>query len=144
MNEKLNLVQGSIAPKIVADCIAGYSQDKQRGAHSIFLGQVRNDQIESQTVKAIEYTCYEAMVQEVAAKIVHQAMKKYESTEVKIFHSLGMVMAGEICLFVIVVSKHRKNAIEACAEVVEEIKKDLPIWGKEIFDDDAHQWKVNG
>ncbi len=144
MNDSIKLIQGSIAPEAIARCIADYSKQTQRGAHSIFLGQVRNDAIEGREVKAIEYTTYEAMAYEVADKIVQQVITKFELTEVRIFHSLGLVAAGEICLFVIAVSKHRKNAIDACAEVVEEIKKDLPIWGKEIFSDDSHQWKVNG
>ena len=60
-----------------------------------------------------------------------------------IYHSLGTVAAGEICLFVFTSAVHRKEAIDACEEVVELIKKELPIWGKEVFEDDTHQWKVN-
>jgi molybdopterin synthase catalytic subunit len=60
-----------------------------------------------------------------------------------IYHSLGLVKAGEICLFVFTSSKHRKAAIEACNELVERIKAELPIWGKEIFEDNSSQWKEN-
>jgi molybdopterin synthase catalytic subunit len=38
---------------------------------------------------------------------------------------------------------HRKEAMAACEEVVERIKKELPIWGKELFDDNQYQWKEN-
>ena len=47
-----------------------------------------------------------------------------------IYHSLGKVKAGEICLFVFTSSSHRKAAIDACEEVVERVKKELPIWGR--------------
>jgi molybdopterin synthase catalytic subunit len=46
-------------------------------------------------------------------------------------------------LFVFTSAKHRKAAIDACAEVVEKIKDELPVWGKEVFEDETYQWKVN-
>ena len=60
-----------------------------------------------------------------------------------VYHSLGIVAAGQICLFVFTSSAHRKAAIAACEEVVERIKAELPIWGKELFEDHTHQWKEN-
>jgi molybdopterin synthase catalytic subunit len=53
------------------------------------------------------------------------------------------VAAGEISLFVFTSSVHRKAAIHACEELVEKIKATLPIWGKELFDNETHQWKEN-
>jgi molybdopterin synthase catalytic subunit len=60
-----------------------------------------------------------------------------------VHHSLGVVKAGEISLFVFTSSVHRRAAIDACNEVVERIKHELPVWGKEIFKDETYQWKVN-
>ena len=60
-----------------------------------------------------------------------------------IYHSKGIVKAGEICLFVFTSSKHRNMAMDACRFLVEEIKANVPIFGKEIFEDESHQWKVN-
>ena len=60
-----------------------------------------------------------------------------------VYHSLGKVAAGEICLFVFTSSAHRKAAIDACNETVERIKAELPVWGKEIFLDESIQWKTN-
>jgi molybdopterin synthase catalytic subunit len=60
-----------------------------------------------------------------------------------VHHSLGIVAAGEICLFVFTSSAHRKAAIDACSETVERLKAELPVWGKEIIEGDIHQWKVN-
>jgi molybdopterin synthase catalytic subunit len=60
-----------------------------------------------------------------------------------IYHSLGKIAVGEICLFVFTSSKHRRAAIDACNELVERIKSELPIWGKEILDTDETQWKQN-
>jgi molybdopterin synthase catalytic subunit len=40
-------------------------------------------------------------------------------------------------------SKHRRDAIDACNEIVERIKKEVPVWGKEVFEDDTYTWKEN-
>ena len=60
-----------------------------------------------------------------------------------VHHSLGRVAAGEICLVCIYVIKTPKAAIAACEEIVERIKAELPVWGKELFEDESYQWKEN-
>ena len=76
-------------------------------------------------------------------EIRESAFAAYDLTCLHIYHSLGEVKTGEICLFVFVSSKHRKAAFEACETIVERIKKELPVWGKEIFMDASEQWKIN-
>ncbi|MCZ2298154.1 MAG: molybdenum cofactor biosynthesis protein MoaE [Chitinophagales bacterium] len=116
---------------------------KNIGAHSIFLGQVRNDIINQQEVKAIEYSAYNEMAEEKFHEIREDAFKKYDLICMHIYHSMGVVNAGEISLFVFVSSAHRKEAIKACEEIVERIKKEVPVWGKEVFVNENHQWKIN-
>ena len=60
-----------------------------------------------------------------------------------IYHSLGTVKAGEICLFVFVSSPRRVEVFNAIEYVVNTIKEQAPIFGKEVFEDEGHQWKVN-
>ena len=69
--------------------------------------------------------------------------EKFNLTCMHIYHSLGQVNAGEICLFVFVSSPRRKEVFKALEFVVEEIKIKVPVYGKEIFEDETHQWKVN-
>ena len=135
--------QGAIIPAFIAESIAKHSSKKDIGAHSIFLGQVRADVIDDKTVAAIAYTTYEGLALQKMHELREDIFAKYELTCMHVHHSLGRVKAGEICLFVFTSSKHRKIAIDACEEVVERIKADLPVWGKEIFEDESHQWKVN-
>ena len=78
-----------------------------------------------------------------AFEIREAVFAKYPLTCMHIYHSLGEVKVGEICLFVFTSSKHRKAAIEACSELVERIKAELPVWGKEILDSEEHVWKKN-
>ena len=136
-------VEGAISPQKIADSIAKHSTKKDIGAHSIFLGQVRADQSEKGTVKAIEYSTYQEMALQKAFELREAIFAKYQLTCMHIYHSLGIVNAGEICLFVFTSSKHRKAAIDACTELVEGIKKDIPIWGKELVENNTHNWKEN-
>ncbi len=136
-------VQGAVKPEFIAQNIAGHSEKTGIGAHNIFLGQVRSDLIDGKKVKAIDYTAYEEMALEKMHVIREEIFKKYPLHCMHVYHSLGRVEAGEISLFVFTSSEHRKNAIEACQETVNRIKSELPVWGKEIFEDESHQWKEN-
>lgn len=136
-------VNGPISPNFIADSIAKHSTKTTIGAHDIFLGQVRSDVIENKIVQSIEYTTYEEMAEEKFHEIREAAFDKFELTCMHIYHSIGNVKAGEICLFVFVSSKHRAQAFEACRYIVEEIKAHVPIWGKEIFEDETFVWKGN-
>lgn len=136
-------LQGAISPALIAEQIARHSTKTNIGAHDIFLGQVRADVIAGNTVVGIEYTTYEEMALEKMHEIREALFAKYPLTCMHVFHSLGHVKAGEICLFVFTSAAHRRAAIDACAELVERIKAELPVWGKEIFDNAGHQWKVN-
>ena len=137
------LVNGPISPQFIADSIAKHATKTSIGAHDIFLGQVRSDAIENKIVQAIEYTSYEDMAEEKFHEIRESAFAKFDLTCMHIYHSMGKVKAGEICLFVFVSSKHRAMAFDACRYIVEEIKANVPIWGKELFQDDTYVWKEN-
>jgi molybdopterin synthase catalytic subunit len=136
-------VQGPISSEKIAKSIQNHSTKTNIGAHSIFLGQVRADEKEGSTVTAIDYTTYEEMALQKAFEIREAIFAKYDLTCMHIYHSLGEVKVGEICLFVFTSSKHRKIAIEACEELVERIKKELPVWGKELLESNGESWKVN-
>ena len=135
--------QGAISSEFIGESIAKHQTKTSIGAHNIFLGQVRADVIDNKTVSAIEYTAYEDMANQKFHDIREAAFKKYELTCMHIYHSLGTVKAGEICLFVFVSSPRRKVVFKALEYIVEEIKANAPVFGKEIFEDSSHQWKKN-
>jgi len=136
-------VEGAISPEFIATSIAKHQSKTSIGAHDIFLGQVRADVVDNKTIKAIEYTAYEEMANNKFHEIREATFGKYELSCMHIYHSLGTVNAGEICLFVFVSSPRRKVVFEALEYVVEEIKANVPVFGREIFEDESHQWKVN-
>ncbi len=136
-------VEGPVSPAFIGASIARHSSHTEVGAHSIFLGQVRNDIIDNRDVKAIEYTAYDEACNETYLEIREDLFSRYDLCCLHVYHSLGVVKSGEICLFVFVSSEHRRDAIDACNELVEKIKSKLPIWGKELFNDTTSQWKIN-
>ncbi|WBU90895.1 molybdenum cofactor biosynthesis protein MoaE [Cellulophaga omnivescoria] len=144
-NENIKNVfkNGAISSAFIAEAIAKHQSKTQIGAHNIFLGQVRQDKIDDNTVKAIEYTAYEEMANLKFHEIKETTFSKFDITCMHIYHSKGIVNIGEICLFVFVSAPHRQVVFDALNYVVEEIKAQVPVFGKEIFEDSSYQWKVN-
>jgi molybdopterin synthase catalytic subunit len=136
-------VDGAISPEKIATSIAHHQVKTNIGAHDIFLGQVRADEIDGKTVVGIDYSAYDEMAEAEFHKIREAAFDKFDLTCMHIYHSKGIVKAGEICLFIFTSSAHRKEAMDACRYLVEEIKANVPVFGKELFEDDSHVWKVN-
>lgn len=136
-------IDGAISATFIAEAIDKHSLKTGIGGHSIFLGQVRADLLDEKTVTAIEYTCNTAMALAQVHRIREDIISKHSLTCMHVYHSLGTIIAGQICLFVFTSAPHRAAAINACEETVELIKQDLPIWGKEIFNDESYQWKEN-
>ena len=141
--KKTTFIHGAISAEFIANSIAKHQSKTRIGAHNIFLGQVRADEIDGKTVVAIEYSAYEEMAEQSFYEIREAAFAKYELTCMHIYHSLGIVKTGEICLFVFVSAPRRKVVFEAIEFLVEEIKQKVPIFGKELFEDETYTWKKN-
>lgn len=79
-----------------------------------------------------------------AEKINKSILSEFNDVKsIEIVHSKGHVKSGEISLLVMVSAGHRDHASKACAKAVELIKEKLPIWKKEVFEDESGQWKQN-
>lgn len=143
LKSKKLFIEGAVSPQFIADSIAKHSSRTGIGAHQIFLGQIRSDDIKGKKVRAIEFSAYKEMAEEEYYNIREKIFSKYELICMHVYHSLGRISAGEINLFVFVSSVHRQDCTDACREIVELIKTKLPVWGKEIFEDEEYKWKVN-
>ena len=135
--------QGAIEPSFIADSIAKHQHKHGIGAHDIFMGQVRADVINDKKVVAIDYTAHEEMANEIMHEIRENCFEKFELNCMHVYHSIGRVETGELCLFVFASSPRRKEVFRAVEFLVEEIKQKLPIFGKEILEDQSHVWKKN-
>lgn len=138
------LINGPVTTEMISAKLNLLGEKKELGGHSVFLGQVRADVKGSRTVRAIEYTAYGEMVGKEATAICNLIFSEFDDVKaIEILHSTGRVMAGEISLLVIVSGGHRKQAMEACSRIVDLIKERFPVWKKEIFADDTHEWVDN-
>jgi molybdopterin synthase catalytic subunit len=135
--------EGPIDHSTIAQALTELHLDHENGAHEIFLGQVRADLINGHTIVAIEYSAYVEMVEEQLKKISDQIFDQFHIRSLDVCHSLGLVPAGSICLFVLISAPHRQATFDATRSFVDRLKAELPIWGKEIFDNQNSQWKIN-
>jgi molybdopterin synthase catalytic subunit len=135
------LINGPVTVEKISSTISLISEKKELGGHSIFLGMVRADVKGIRTVKAIEYTAYGEMVQKEADIIRNTILSEFTDVRsIDILHSTGRVMAGEVSLLVLVSAGHRQQAMAACSKTVELIKEKFPVWKREIFEDESHEW----
>jgi molybdopterin synthase catalytic subunit len=112
------------------------------GGIAIFLGTVRAG-AEDGPVQRIEYSGYEEMLQVEFGRITSEALERWPGVNVRSVHRLGSVPTGEASIAVVVAAPHRGEAFAACEFVVEEAKKRLPVWKKEIFADGRESWRAN-
>lgn len=141
--KKTIFIQGEITSAFIANAISKHQTKTGIGAHNIFLGQIRKDEVAGKTVSAIEFSCYEEMAEKKLHDIREDAFQKFDLTCMHIYHSLGIVNLGEICFFVFVSAAHRPQVYEATEYIVNKVKEDVPIFGKELFETGAYQWKKN-
>jgi len=103
---------------------------KSCGALCIFVGTVRKEQ----GLKEIEIETYINMARKNLSEIERKALKRFDIGRVTIIHRTGSLALGDNILFIGVGAGHRKAAFAACRFILEEIKKSVPIWKKEIFE----------
>ena len=109
-------------------------EDNSAGAISIFIGNVRN-QGRSGNVSEIYYEAYNKMAEEKMNEIENEAQTKWAIKKLVAIHRIGNIRVGETSIMIGVSSEHRKDAFEACKYVIDNVKTRVPIWKKEISDE---------
>ena len=104
----------------------------------MFIGTVR-DSTKGRTVKHLEYEAYESMAVKEMQKIVDEAFKKWPVQNILIHHRTGILKPGETAVVIAVSAAHRDAAFDACRYIIETLKKTVPIWKKEVFED-GEEW----
>jgi len=110
------------------------------GAQVLFLGIPRNAPEDGGNVEALEYEAYPEMAIKEMEKIRRETIEKFGVREVYIHHRLGVVRVGEPSFLVLVIGGHREETFKACRYAVDETKKRVPIWKKEIFKEGGSVW----
>jgi len=122
-------------PIDVGDLLAAV-QSAERGGTCVFLGTVRNDA----DVTGIDYSAYEAMTVDEIERILAEAHERWPESRVMLQHRLGLIPAGEASIAIAAAAPHRDAAFGACRYVIEEVKKRLPIWKKELSANGRGSW----
>jgi molybdopterin synthase catalytic subunit len=110
-----------------------YVTDPEAGAVATFIGTTRNNN-EGRQVIALDYEGYPEMAEKELRRIGEDAKTKWPICRMAITHRLGPVQIGEASVIIVVSSAHRDAAFAACRFAIEEIKKTVPIWKKEVFE----------
>ncbi|WP_144941745.1 molybdenum cofactor biosynthesis protein MoaE [Kocuria salsicia] len=113
--------------------------DPACGAVVGFSGVIRDHDGGRTGVTGLEYTAHPT-AQEVLRDVVARAAAAHPGTRVWAAHRIGALAVGDSALEVAVAAAHRRDAFEACADVVDRIKESVPIWKRESFQDGAHAW----
>lgn len=113
-----------------------------RGGTACFLGTVRAGP-EDGPVEHIEYSAYESMLESEVGRILAEAAEQWPEAAVAAQHRLGDVPLGEASMAVVAAAPHREVAFAACRHVVEEAKRRLPVWKREILADGSAAWRDN-
>ena len=115
--------------------------DPGHGAILLFEGVTR-DHFEGRRVTHLEYEAYAAMALLEMERIAADALLEWPTVKIAIAHRTGPVGLGETSLIVAVGAPHRPEGYEANRFVLEAIKKRLPVWKKEVYED-GQEWKAN-
>jgi molybdopterin synthase catalytic subunit len=109
------------------------------GGTCVFLGTVRNGP-EENGVQAIEYSAYEEMVEAEFGRLAADAATRWPDARIAVRHRLGTIPAGEASIGIAAAAPHRAQAFEACRFVIEEVKRRIPVWKKELRLDGSAVW----
>ena len=106
------------------------------GAALVFEGVVRN-QTRGRKTLYLDYEAYEEMALQQMESLAGQALQQFQIRDVAIVHRLGRLEIGEASVLIAVASAHRAAAFDACRWLIDTLKRTVPIWKKEHFEDGA-------
>jgi molybdopterin synthase catalytic subunit len=109
------------------------------GAAILFLGTVR-DSNDGRAVSGIEYSAYRSMAERELATIVAETASEFGTTDVVVEHRIGTLEIGEVSVAIAVAHPHRGAAYDASRYAIEQIKRRVPIWKRELYADGTREW----
>jgi molybdopterin converting factor subunit 1 len=125
-----------VRERIVPHDIVPALEKPEDGAIVIFDGIVRNHSRNRKTVY-LEYDAYEEMALAQLKELAGEAMQRFAIRNVAVVHRLGHLEIGESSVLIAVFSAHRAAAFDACRWLIDTLKRKVPIWKKEYFEDGA-------
>ena len=124
------------------DQVVNEIKKKNIGAIVSFLGIVRG-KTEDRNVEQLEIQTYKEMAHDQLKKIEKETFEKFNVKEITIIHRIGVLKVTENILLIVIGSSHRDDAFKACRFVLEELKKNVPLWKKE-YTKTGEVWILGG
>ncbi len=121
---------------IDAGALVAAVKEGEAGAVVVFDGIVRDNTCGRRTLY-LDYESYEAMALSQMQGLARDAQQRFGLRRVALVHRLGRLQVGETSVLIVVASAHRAQAFEACRWIIDTLKKTVPIWKKEWFEDGA-------
>lgn len=134
MADEFRIVDEALDPRGVVDAVRA----PECGAIATFLGTVRGTS-GGRRVLYLDYEVHESMALKQFALLADGLRAAHEVRGVAIHHRRGRVEVGATSVAIAVAAPRRRAALAACAAAIERLKKDIPIWKKEVFPD-GHRW----
>lgn len=129
------------SPLPAAEARAFVGGDPACGAIVLFEGAVRTDiDVEHGPIRALSYESYAEMARNEMRRIATDARRRWATGRVALLHRTGVVPPTETSVVVAVASGHRAEAFEACRWIIDTLKRDVPIWKKDLFAGGAERW----
>lgn len=122
-------------PILAEQFLAGFKRAED-GSAVVFEGVVRN-QTRGRKTLYLDYEAYEEMALQQLETLAAQAVRQFKIRDVVIVHRLGRLEIGETSVLIAVASAHRAAAFDACRWLIDTLKRTVPIWKKEYFEDGA-------
>ena len=127
--------------KINLNQFFSFPPDPGCGAQSSFVGMVRN-QDHGRPVEKLFYECYWSMANRNIDKLIQETKNLWPVHGIRVLHRVGMLEIGDVAVVIAVSAAHRDEAFLACRFLIEGIKREIPIWKKQIFQDGSAEWTV--
>jgi MoaE-MoaD fusion protein len=125
-----------VREKIDTEAVLDKLKQPADGAAVLFEGVVR-DNTRGQRTLYLNYEAYEEMALKQMDGLAEQALQQFPIRDVAVVHRLGRLEIGEASVLIVVVAAHRAAAFDACRWVIDALKRTVPIWKKEYFEDGA-------
>jgi molybdopterin synthase catalytic subunit len=125
-----------VTQRLSVEALLAEVQGPERGGTCVFLGTVRSED----DVTGIEYSAYDQMAIAEIERMLTEVRERWPEARVALQHRLGLIPAGEASIAIAAAAPHRDEAFAACRYVIEEVKKRLPIWKKELSANGSASW----
>jgi molybdopterin synthase catalytic subunit/molybdopterin converting factor small subunit len=124
------------------DAAVDQVRSEEAGAIATFTGTTRIHS-RGRTVTHLEYEAYPGMAEDVMAQIADELKRRHDLCEVAIHHRVGRVGIGEPSVVIAVSAAHRSDALAACKDAIDTLKRTVPLWKKELYEG-GEEWVGRG